>query len=722
MAKRKIKKTSNKPMNFKEYFKKYSAKVGKAILAIFLICVITGSIVIGALVVYVIKVDNPGALDLNSAIQDYTSVIMATDSKTGKQVELQRLYKTENRIWVDMKFVPDNLKWAFVCTEDQRFYEHTGVDWKRTFGAFVNLFTRLNTSGGGGSSITQQLVKNITNNKDNTPTRKIQEIFIAQNTEKDYSKDQILECYLNTIPLGELCFGVQTAANTYFGKDVSKLDLAECAIIASITNATEYYDPLRHPDHAKERQKTILIHMLEQGKITRVQYDAALSEKLVYNTIQIAAQKKTKQSYFVDQVITDVTNDLISKKGYTMQQAQDLIYSQGLTINATIDTQVQSIMDSVYTDDKNFAKTVSDVQPQSAMIMVDYSGKIVGIEGGRGQKMGDKVLDRATKSQRQPGSTIKPLAVYGPAIEWNQITYSTIFSDSPPTTKKGKPWPTDDNGSWSNANVPVVTAISKSWNTIAVRIMQRITPQKSYDFLTKKLGFTSIVPQDNTLALTIGALTNGITLREMAGGYEMFGNSGKYVKPYTYTSVTDNSGNVLLENKGIPVQMIGDDSAFIMNQLMQEVIRSGTGTPAQLSNMRVAGKTGTTSDNKDRWFVGITPYYVGATWFGYDQPKEIKISGNNPALVAWKAVMSKVVNAKIGTQPLKDFPSSGGVVQLKYCLDSGELATNNCTRTAVGYYKASNPLPTCHLHPDNSVPANVSASSSSDTTVTGTTN
>jgi penicillin-binding protein 1A len=723
MAKRKIKKTSNKPMNFKEYFKKYSAKVGKAILAIFLICVITGSIVIGALVIYVIKVDDPGALDLNSAKLDYTSIIYATDTKTGKPFELQRLYKTENRIWVELKAVPENLKWAFVCTEDQRFYEHGGVDWKRTFGAFVNLFTHLNNSSGGGSSITQQLVKNITNNSKPTFTRKIQEILIAQNTENQYSKDQILEGYLNTIPLGERCFGVQTASNTYFGKDVSKLDLAECAVMAGITNATDYYDPIKHPDNAKTRQKTILIHMLEQGKITRIQYDAAISEKLVYNTVQVVAQKQTKQSYFVDQVITDVTNDLISRKGYTKEYAQNLIFSQGIKINATIDTQVQSIMDGVYTNDKNFTKTKSDIQPQSAMIMVDYSGKIVGIEGGRGQKVGDMVLDRATKSQRQPGSTIKPLAVYGPAIEWNQITYSTIFNDSPPTTKNGKLWPTDEGGSWSKSDVPVVTAISKSLNTVAVRIMQKITPQKSYDFLTKKLGFTSIVPQDNTLALTIGALTNGITLREMAGGYEMFGNSGKYVKPYTYTSVLDNTGAVLLENKGVPVQIIGDDSAFVMNQLMQEVIKTGTGTPAKLPNMTLAGKTGTTSDNKDRWFAGITPYYVGVTWYGYDQPKEIIVSGNNPALLAWKAVMSQVVNAKIGTQPNKGFPTSGGVVQETYCLDSGEIATNNCPRKAVGYYKANNIPPTCHLHPDNAVPANVDSSSNTiDPAASNTTN
>jgi penicillin-binding protein 1A len=685
----KIKKDTT-PKNFKEYFKKYAILVGKIVIAIFLIIAISGSVIIGALTIYVNKVDKPVSLDLNREKLDYTSIIYATDPKTNKTFELQRLYRDQNRIWVKLEVVPNNLKWAFICTEDKRFYVHKGVDWQRTVGATVNLFIHLNNFSGGGSSMTQQLVKNITGNDAKSITRKIREILIALNTEKQYTKNQVLESYLNTIPLGENCFGVQTASNTYFGKDVSELDLAECATLAGITNATTYYDPLKYPDHTKIRQKYVLENMLTQGKITKEQYDAAIKENMVYKTKQVAKQKQTIQSYFVDQVITDVTNDLMAQKGYTKAAAQNLIYSQGLKVYATIDTQVQSIMDKIYTDDSNFSITKSDVQPQSAMIMVDYTGKIVGIEGGRGQKTGDMVLNRATQSKRQPGSTIKPLAVYAPAIEWNKITYSTIFNDSPPTTKNGKPWPTDENGSYSSTNVPVVQAISKSINTVAVRIMQIITPQKSYDFLTKELGFTNVVPQDKTLALAIGALTNGVTLREMAGGYEIFGNGGKYIKPYTYTKVTDNYDNAILENKAAPIQAIGDDTAFIMNQLLQSVVQIGTGTPAQLSNMTVGGKTGTTSDNKDRWFVGITPYYVGITWFGYDNPKEIIVTGNNPALLAWKAVMSAVVNAKISTQPNKDFPVSDNVIQEAYSLTSGNIVSNADSGSALGWYKKEN--------------------------------
>jgi penicillin-binding protein 1A len=692
-------KKGTKPKNFKEYFKKYATVVGKTVLTVFLILAICGIAVIGALIIYVVKVDKTDSLDLDRAKLDYTSIIYATDPKTNKTFELQRLYRDQNRIWANVEVIPSNLKWAFICTEDKRFYEHKGVDWKRTISAFGNLFVHINKFSGGGSSMTQQLVKNITGNDATTIARKTQEILTALNTEKQYSKDQVLESYLNTIPLGETCFGVQTASNTYFGKDVSKLDLAECAILASITNATTYYDPLIYPEHTKTREKYVLGNMLTQGKITKAQYDAAIKENVVYNTKQVAKQKNTKQSYFVDQVITDVTNDLMAQKGYTKAIAQSLIFSQGLNIYATVDTQVQSIMDSIYTDDKNFTKTASDVQPQSAMIMVDYTGKIVGIEGGRGQKSGDMVLNRATQSKRQPGSAIKPLAIYGPAIEWDQINYSTIFNDSPPTTKNGKPWPNDSNGSYSGVNIPVVTAISQSINTVAVRIMQLITPKKSVDFLTQKLGFTSIIPQDTSLALAIGAITNGVTLREMAGGYEIFGNGGQFIKPYTYTIVTDNSEKVLLENKGVPVQVIGDDTAFIMNQLLQSVVTTGTGTPAKLTNMLVAGKTGTTSDDKDRWFVGLTPYYVGITWFGYDKPKEIVVAGYNPALLAWKAVMSAVVNAKIATQPNKAFPASDNVVQESYNLTSGNIVTSSGPGTAVGWYKKDNIPPIYEFNP-----------------------
>lgn len=712
---------SNKTANDSKIKRTFKV-IGKTFLTIFLIGIITSCIVMGSMIFYVMKFENPGNVDLNSAKLDYTSIIYANDPKTGKPVEVDRIYRKENRIWVDFKNMPQNLKDAFVATEDQRFYEHEGVDWKRTFAAFANYFLHFLSSNQGGSTITQQLIKNITNNWEAKPTRKVQEIIEAMNVENYYSKDQILECYLNTIGLGEGCNGVQTASNTYFGKDVSKLDLAQCAVLAGITRSPSTYDPFKHPDRTKKRQKYVLDCMLDQKKITKGEYDKAINEKLVYNKEKVVVQRKQKQSYFIDQVIADVTNDLMTQKGYTKSYAQGLIYSQGLKIYSTVDTRIQSIVESFYKDDRNFPKLYGTVQPQSAMMIVDYTGKIVAVVGGRGQKSGNMVLDRATQSKRQTGSTIKPIADYAPALDLNLITWSTLTPNQPVGTNNGNPWPRNDNRIYGGPET-TVNAIAQSINTVAVRTLQKLTPQKSFDFLTGKLGFTSLVKSrtqngkvysDIGLHLAIGALTDGVTLREMAGGYEIFGNKGLYIKPYTYTKVLDNQNNVILENKAHGVKAINEDTAFVMNQMLQQVVKPGaTGFYATIPNMPVGAKTGTTSDNKDRWFMGLTPYYVGAVWFGYDDPKEIVVHGNNPAGMIWTAVMRQVHQ---GMTP-KDFPTVGNVVKEVYCTESGELATKNCRSTAVGWYRLSNIPPSCHLHPATSVTTpSVSSAASSNTT------
>lgn len=398
--------------------------VGKVLLTIFLIGVITGCLVFGGMVFYVINFVKPDNIDLNREKLDYTSIVYGQNS-SGQTVEVDRLSSQANRIWVDIDQVPKQLKDAVVSIEDQRFYEHEGVDWKRTIGAFGNMFLHYYGSMQGGSTITQQLVKNVTGKTEVSPYRKVQEIVTSLNLEKKYTKSQILESYLNTIPLGE-AYGVQAAANTYFGKDVSKLDLAQCALLAGLTKAPSYYNPFLHADRAKIRQVAVLDKMLELGKITKAQYQKAKAEKLTYNKTQATAQKKAVQSYFVDQVITDVINDLVSQKGYTKAYAKNLIYNKGLRIYSTMDTRIQSIMEDVYENESYWVKLYGSVQPQSAMVIVDYNGQIKGIVGGRGQKTADMTLNRATASKRQPGSTIKPLAVYGPAIMYDKITWSTI--------------------------------------------------------------------------------------------------------------------------------------------------------------------------------------------------------------------------------------------------------------------------------------------------------
>lgn len=680
-------------------FKRVAATAGKGLLVAFLICFISGCIIFGALTFYVVKTEDPGPLDLSQTKLNYTTTVYANDPQTGQPVEIDRLYKGGNRIWVNLDKIPLNIQNAFIAIEDQRFRQHDGVDWKRTVSAFANFYLHFWNSEQGGSTITQQLVKQVTSRDEKNFTRKIQEILSALATEKQYSKDQILQAYLNTIPLGNGCYGVQTAAGAYFNKDVSKLDLSQCALIAGLTKSPSTYDPFDHPDKAIARRNVVLDDMLAQKLITKQQHDAAVNEKLTFTKNSYLAEKNEKRSYFVDQVIVDITNDLVSQKGYTKEYAQSIIFSQGLKIYTTMNPTVQNALEKVYANDANFPKYAGKTQPQSAMIVVDYSGRVVGLVGGRGQKNADMILNR-TQTKRQPGSSIKPLAVYSPAMDLNQITWSTVLDDSAVTkvqddkTGEWQAWPHDDDA--YAGYMPLVQGLAESRNTIAVRVMQLIGPQRSYDFLTSTLGFTSLVASRNVhgkvytdigLSLAIGAVTDGVTLREMAGGYEIFGNGGNFIKPYTYTKVVDANGNVVIASKTTSIQAIKPDTAFVMNKLLQQVVTRSDGTAHYLSlpGQVVAGKTGTTDQHYDRWFVGMTPYYVGAVWFGFDQPKDVGYKGTNPAVEIWQDVM-QIVHKGLA---YKDFPTSDNVVQLPYNIDTGRVTSYAGYGTDMGWYRTS---------------------------------
>ena len=686
----------------KKNAKKTAAAIARLLLSIFLIGIITVFVVVGAMSFYVIKTENPGAVEIGRAKLDYTSILYATDS-SGNTAEIDRVYKDGNRIWVDLDKIPKNLQDAVVAAEDQRFKEHDGVDWKRTVSAFANEFLHFYGNRQGGSTITQQLIKNITNNKEAKFSRKIQEILSALATEQQYTKDQILEAYLNTVPFGGQIYGVQVAANAYFSKDVSQLDLAECATLATMIQSPSSLEPIKHMKANTTRRNNYVLPMMKKLNLSKkkqadLDAEIAAAEK---EDVKVAENKSVMsgnhvRSWFVDQALEDVENDLVEKYGYTQSHAQDLVFNEGLKIYTTMDPYVQKSMEEVYANDSYFP-TAKDPKPNSAMIIVDYQGQIKGIVGARGTKSGNKLLNYATDEKRQPGSSIKPLAVYGPAIDYNLVTWSTILSDTPVMKVDGKDYPKNQSGSYSG-NMPLTEGLARSLNTIAIRTIQMVTPAKSFDFLTRKLSFTSLVSSRmvNGKVYTYmgywrgaGAITDGVTLREMAGGYEIFGNGGLFYKPYTYTKVEDNDGNILLQNNPSPVRAISADSAYVMNQLLQQVVQAsyGTGTPAKFSNgMQVGAKTGTTSDNKDRWFVGITPYYVGVNWYGYaPTPKDLG-NGANPSLKAWKAVMDKV---HANLSPSKTFDIPSGVVQLPYDRSTG-LVTPDITTNPLGWYKASN--------------------------------
>lgn len=678
------------------------AKIGRVILSLFLICVITGSIVIGAFAVYVFGfVDDTIDEDLNDLKMNFTTTLYVKDSETGEYTEYQRLHGTENRIWVSLDEIPEDLANAYIAIEDKRFRSHTGVDWKRTISAFGNLFFKYYSSNQGGSTITQQLVKNLTGDNDTSPMRKVREIMRARNLEENYTKDVIIECYLNTIALANGINGVEVASNYYFDKHVSDLTLAECATLAAMAKEPEYYRPDEHPDNNKERRLDVLWEMYDQGLISSSEYEDAKAEEVVIVADRANLMEVEVNNWFVDMVIDQVVDDLVAEYGFDESHASKNFYNGGYKIYCTMDPEIQQILEDVYKDSDNFARCYSSVEPdalvQSAMTIMDYEGHIVATVGGRGEKTENRGLHRATVP-RPVGSTMKPIGVYAPALEANLITYGTPVKDEPVRVSIGgvmQNWPRNYSGYYSRANVTTAKALEQSLNTIPVRVLQDLGLENSYDFLTNKLGITSLDETNDMVlgSLALGGNYYGISPTEMAAAYATFGNLGKYYEPTTYTKVTDQYGEVVLEQKK-PTIAMGEDTANIINRMLQNVVfgSSGTGSSAAFGSMPIYGKTGTTSDDNDRWFVGGTPYYVAASWFGFDTPATIYASGN-PAITPWRTVMRQI-HADL---EYKNFEESSAVSYVRICASSGMAATYNCGSTYRGWMKDSY-MPACTTH------------------------
>lgn len=697
------------------------AVLGRVFSTIMLVGVITGCIVATVLSVYILRlVNTEDVIDLRNYKQNYTSIIYAEDPETSETYELQRLVGSENRIWVGIEKIPEHTKQAVIAIEDKRFdgkvdKAHSGVDWYRTVGVTVRYLT--GQSQQGGSTITQQLIKNITGEDDVTIPRKVQEIFRAINLEKVYSKDDVLEAYLNTISLGNNTNGVQAASNLYFGKDVSELTLAESACIASITKNPTAFNPFTQKGSVnnRERRDYVLFEMRDQQRITEEEYQQALkeSETLTFKREEAMQQYGSTQSYFVDHLIEEVIADLMDRKGLTRAQATNKIYSGGYRIYSTVDPRIQTILEEKYLDDATFSYVTNKEPPQSAMVIMDTHGRILGIAGGRGQKVSDRVFNYATMAKRQPGSAIKPISVYAQAIEYGVVNYSSIIEDSPMTEVKDgdsvlSAWPVNHYRSYLG-NMTVVTALQRSTNTVATKVCEMLTPRRCFDFLKNKLGITTLVEArevdgqiktDVGLAqLALGSLTDGVTVLEMTGAYQIFANGGTYTKPYSYTRVLDAAtGEVVLENKQVVNRVINEDTAYIMNRLMYQVANAapGTGTGARVQGAEVIGKTGTSDKDYNQWFMGATPNYVAGVWIGFDRNKTVSYTGNPyPPPNVWKRVMQEVVKLDENSG---SFPVSSGVVQRAYCTETGELATTLCPSTAVGYYKANSLPNTCTRH------------------------
>ena len=586
-------------------------------------------------------------LDLSDYALNQTSTIYYEDSE-GNWKELTTLHGQENRIWVDYDKIPQYMEKALVSIEDKRFYRHNGVDWYRTVGAFVNMFVGMKNTF-GGSTITQQLIKNLTQQDDITVQRKLLEIFQAIEFEKEHDKKEIIEWYLNTVYFGEGCYGVQTAAQTYFGKDVSKLSLAECAAIVGITNLPTYYDPFYSVENNKARQEDVLACMYDQGYISKKDYEEAVAEELDFVRGENSPSASSVRSYYTETVISDVIKDLAAEKGISELAAQTLVYNAGYEIYCCLDKNIQAKVDKIYEDLDALPKATNGTssQLQSGIVIMDqYTGKVVALSGGTGKKTINFGLNRATKTTRPPGSSIKPIAVYGPAVEYGLISPSTLVLDADGSHIKLQGVNTD----WFPKNSPnqydgimtIKEALRDSKNTVSVQIMDKLTPAASLDFLRNRLGIESLIDSDaDYAALALGQPHYGITVREMAQAYCALSNDGTFTKARTYTMVKDRSGNIVLDNQPQTQQAFSTETARTMTYMLNYAATYGTGHESRLSNMPVAGKTGTTSDNKDRWFCGYTPYYTCAVWTGYDTPEKMRFSGN-PAAQIWQKIMEDI--------------------------------------------------------------------------------
>ena len=613
---------------------------------ILLIVLVTGLLF---LCIFAYYVKNCLSTDLDVQLSDFTVSLSSSilyEDADGNWQNLTNLSSTENRVWIDYADIPKDMEHAAVAIEDKRFYKHKGVDWYRTTGAFINMFLSMKNDF-GGSTITQQLIKNLTKQDDITVQRKLLEIFQALEFEKSYDKEEIMEWYLNIVYFGEGCNGVYTAAETYFGKEPKDLTLAECASIIGITNNPSKYDPFISRENNKTRQETILKQMYEQGYISKEQYDEAMAQELVFVRSESEEGTQTIYSYYAEAVINDVLNDLVEQKGVSRDTARTLLYSGGYQVYSCYDASIQQAIDDVYTDLDNMPQrpSASGQQFESAIVIMDpYTGEIKGLSGGTGKKTINFGTNRSTQSKRPPGSSIKPIATYGPAMELGLITQYTQVNDSPDIKLSGTSWYPKNSGGGNYGVITIREALQRSLNTVSAQILDKLTPRASYEFLKDKLGVTSLAESDCDYApLALGQLTNGITVREMTQAYSAFVNDGVFTYGRTYSYVKDSKGEVVLENPARTIVAFKANTAWNMADMLCNAVNSGTGTgtEARLSGMPVGGKTGTTTNNCDRWFVGFTPYYVAAVWTGYDMPEYMNFSGN-PAAQIWKLVMEPI--------------------------------------------------------------------------------
>lgn len=738
------------------------ARVGKKFLLTFfkttlicLVAVVVFAVFAGFGVVKGIIDSAPDISEINVVPTGYSTFVY--DQEGNEIVKL--VAQNSNRIPVSIDKVPKNLQNAFVAIEDERFYEHNGIDVKGIIRAGVKGVTNGFHFSEGASTITQQLIKNNVftewvNGESNVEKvkRKIQEQYLAIELSKVMSKEEVMENYLNTINLGQNTLGVQAASKRYFNKDVSELSISECAVIAAITQNPSKYNPISHPEYNAERRKKVLDNMKEQGYITEQEYESAINDD-VYGRIQIVNSdtEETKiYSYYVDELTEEVMKDLQEQLGYTSTQAYYALYSGGLKIYTAQDAEIQKICDEEFANMDNYPsgtkvalsyelsvktsdgeiinhskemlesyfkeiegsdfdlvfsdeatarsyvekykaakvgagdevigeKVTITPQPQCSFTIMDQStGYVKALVGGRGTKEASLTLNRATNTVRQPGSTFKVVAAYAPALDSAGMTLATVQDDTEYYYSNGR-----KVSNWYSSGYKglctIRYGIEQSLNIVAVKTITDITPQLGFNYL-KNFGFTTLVERrenasggvesDVIQALALGGITDGIKNIELNAAYAAIANGGTYIKPIYYTKILDKDGKVLLENIPQTTQVIKPTTAYLLTDAMEDVVTKGTGGACAVSGQHVAGKTGTTSSNKDVWFAGYTPYYTATVWAGYDNNLSLEGDEQSFHKKIWKNIMTRVHENLEG----KEFEKPDGIVTASVCKKSGKLA------------------------------------------------
>ncbi len=570
--------------------------------------------------------------------------------------------------------IPTTLINAFIAIEDKRFENHHGIDYKRSVKAVFNYILG-GKSTFGGSTITQQLVKNITGNDNFSVSRKLSEAFAAMDVEKRYDKTQIMEMYLNIINLSHGCRGIGAAAEYFYSKSPDQLTLDECATIAAITNNPTIYDPSRYPQNNTHRRNLILRCMLEQGYINEYDYNEAVNTPIKLNISNVKSSDHVN-SWYIDMVINDVIDDLCKKYGMSRENASLMLYRGGYRIYTAMDHGIQGILDKYFSNEYNFPIDSNGEMPQSSMIIVDpYTSDILGVAGAIGKKGGNRIQNYATDSKRPSGSAIKPLSVYAPAIENGLINWSSIVCDSPvrEATNSSKAWPSNANNKYVG-DVTVKYAIEHSLNTVAVKVLNMHGRQQSFDFLTRKLNIKNLNPEKDMgeASLALGQHSSGITLRDLTAAYSIFAE-GVASKSRSYYKVTDSEGRIILDNPLKQEYAISSENAAIMTKLLQAVVETGTASRkiSLTKRCEVAGKTGTTQNNCDRYFIGYTPDLLAGVWFGHEYPRSLYEFGGNFAVTVWDEVIQKIYAIK-GDGFKQKFTVPSTIGQLTYNAKTGQ--------------------------------------------------